>query len=130
MAKAIVQVASRVYQPGERVVNLPDLTSDDNGVQIVFTRENWPDTGADVISGIISGSNDGTNWFELTRFNYAGGNMINPRTKQPVLTCGPSVHWPEVYDQNGNATPERPAQVRADITNTAALRTAITLQGV
>lgn len=131
MAKSTITVSSRSYSPGTRTVTIPNLSTDDNGIKIILTRESWPDTGSDVISGIISGSNDaGATWFELTRFSYAGGDMVNPRTHQPVLTSGPTVYWPESYDDQGVATPHRPDQVRAELTNTVTLTTAITLQGV
>lgn len=129
-AKSQITVPSRLYQPGTRTVDLPNLTTDDNGIQIQLTRESWPDTGSDVLTGTIEGSNDGLEFFELTRFNYAGGVQINPRTGLEFTTCGPSVYWPETYDANGVATPHRPGQVRATITNSVALRTAITLTGL
>lgn len=124
MAKASISVPSRTYQPGTRTVVLPDLTSDDNGAQITMTRESWQDTGGDIISGLVEGSNDGATWFALMSFAYPGGDEINPRTGQPVLFVQPTVTWPE-----SNGVPQRPAQVRATITNTVALTTAITLAG-
>jgi hypothetical protein len=131
MAKATITVPSTSYAPGSRTVNLPNLTTDDNGILVSLTREAWPDTGSDVISGVIEGSNDaGATWFELTRFSYAGGVMVNPRSSQVVATCGPKVYWPETYDANGVATPKRPGQVRARIINTVTLTTAVTLTGL
>ena len=131
MAKATISVPSTVYAPGTRTVVLPNLTTDDNGINIALTREAWTDTGEDVISGTIDGSNDGgATWFNLTTFNYVGGTMINPRTSQVVATCGLRAYWPERYDANGVASPQRPGQVRAVITNTVSLRTAVTLTGV
>lgn len=130
-AKSQVTVPSRLYQPGTRQVNVPNITTDDNGMNISLTRESWPDTGSDVISGMIEGSNDGTDFFELTRFNYVGGTLINSKTGQVITTCGPSVYWPERYDPGTDTfIPQRPAQVRATITNTVALQTAITLSGL
>ena len=128
MAKAIITVNSKVYQPGTRTVTLPDLTSDDNGVKIILTRESWTDTGSDVLSGVMEGSDDGIAWREMMRFAYPGGDIINPRTGQLVTTCGPTRYWDE-RDVNGVMTPQRPAQVRVTVTNTVALRTGITLQG-
>lgn len=130
MAKASVTVPSRSYQPGTRTVVLPDLTADDNGVQITLTRESWPATGGDILSGTVEGSDDaGATWYELTRFSYPGGDQINPRTGQPVLTCGPTAYWPE-RTINGVAVPQRPGQVRAVVSNTVTLTTGITLSGV
>lgn len=131
MAKSTITVPSRSYNPGTRTVTIPNLSTDDNGIKIVLTRESWAATGSDVISGIISGSNDaGATWFELTRFSYVGGDLTNPRTGLPITTCGPTVYWPETYDAQGVAIPHRPGQVKADLTNTVTLTTAITLQGV
>lgn len=130
MAKSIIQIVSRVYQPGVRTVNLPNLTTDDNGITITFTRESWPlGDGSDILMGIISGSNDGVNFDELGQFSYAGGDQINPRTHLPVTQTVYSVEWPSRNDGQGNFIPERPAQVKAEITNTVALTTAITLAG-
>lgn len=139
MAKAKVIVPSRVYAASgalgsgnERIVSLPNLTSDDNGVKITFTRESWPDqAGAEILSGIIEGSDD--NWqtkYALCLFGYAGGDMTNPKTGQPVTSCGPTVFWPERNDGNGNMIPQRPGQVQARIANSVSLRTGITLEGV
>lgn len=135
MAKATITVPSRVYQAGAHPpVILPNLTSDDNGVRISFTRETWPDPGglgAEILSGKIEGSDDGGNtWYGLCVFGYAGGDMTNPKTQLPVTVCGPTVFWPERNDGSGNMVPQRPGQVRATVTNTVALRTAITLDGV
>lgn len=130
MAKSIVTVASRVYAPGTRSILLPNLTADDNGVKISLTREGWPDTGADVVAAIILGSDDGgATWYELMRFSYVGGVMTNPRTGQVVSVCGPTVFWPQRNDGSGNFILQRPGQARADVTNFASLRTAITLEG-
>jgi hypothetical protein len=139
VAKAKVAVASRNYAPSgalgsgsERAVSLPNLTSDDTGVKITFTRESWPDqAGAEILSGIIEGSNDGgQTWDALCLFGYAGGDMTNPKTGLPVTSCGPTVYWPERNDGNGNMIPQRPAQVQARIANSVTLRTGITLEGV
>ena len=130
MAKSSISVPSRSYSPGTRTVNLPNLSTDDNGINIAMTRESWPDTGSDVITGQIDGSSDGgATWNNLTTFNFAGGVQINGRTGQVVTASGVTVSWPETYDEQGNATPQRPAQVRAVITNTVTLTTAITVQG-
>lgn len=132
MAKASIFIPSNVYTPNTRSVILPNLTSDDNGVKVILTREAWPDTGDVIVSGVIEGSND--NWatsFNLTSFAYAGGVMINPRTLLPVLTVEPTAYWPETYDPvTGVATPLRPAQVRMVVTNTVTITTSITLTGV
>lgn len=133
MAKSIVTVSSRIYAPGSRTVNIPNLTTDDNGIKISLTREAWvdgPPAGAEIITGLIETSNDGNTWQPLLVFGYAGGDMTNPKTGLPVTACGPTVFWPERNDGNGNMIPQRPAQVRASITNTVSLRTAITLEGV
>lgn len=129
MAKSVVTVPSRSYNPGTRTASIPNLSTDDNGIQIILTRESWP-VGTDILSGSIDGSNDGTTWFNLTVFSYDGGDQINPRTGQLVTTCGPTVYWPERNDGSGNAVPQRPQSVRGTVTNTARLTTAITLQGV
>ena len=131
LAKSSLTVPSRSYAPGTRTVTIPDITTDDNGIKIALTRENWPDTGSEVITGQIDGSDDGgSTWYNLTVFGYEGGQQINPRTGQVVTSCGPSVSWPERYDGQGNATPQRPQQVRAILTNTTTLTTAITLTGI
>lgn len=131
MAKATITVSSRVYQPGSRSVVLPNLTTDDNGIKISLTRESWPDqAGAEILSGLIEGSDDGgATYYGLCVFGYAGGNMTNPKTGQPVTVCGPTVYWPE-RNINGVMTPQRPSQVRATLSNTVALQTAVTLDGV
>jgi hypothetical protein len=139
VAKAFVNVPSRVYAPSgvlgsgtERVVSLPNLTSDDNGIKISFTRESWPDgppASAEILSGIIEGSNDGVTFFGLCEFGYAGGNMTNPKTGLPVTVCGPTVFWPE-RTVNNVAVPQRPNQVQARIANSVSLRTGITLEGI
>lgn len=130
MAKSSIVVPSRIYAAGTRTVNLPNLTSDDNGVRVDFTREAWP-AGTDILTGVIEGSNDGgATWFNLTTFNYDGGVMTNPRTGQTVLSCGPTAYWPESYDSNGIATPHRPTDVRATLTNTVSLRAQVSLLGV
>lgn len=130
MAKSSITVPSRVYAAGTRTVNLPNLTTDDNGVRVDFTREAWP-IGTDILTGVIEGSNDGgATWFNLTTFNYDGGVMTNPRTGQPVLSCGPAVTWPEGYDANGSPVPRRPTDVRSTLTNTVSLRTQVSLIGV
>lgn len=128
MAKSIVTVPSRSYQPGTRTVNLPNLSTDDNGIKISLTRESWPE-GSDIITGNIDGSNDGVEWFNLAPFSCDGGVQINGRTGQVVLTSGTEVTWPLRNDGQGNAIPQRPAQVRAVITNTVTLTTGITLEG-
>jgi hypothetical protein len=141
VAKAKVTVPSRVYAPSgaldsgnERIVSLPNLTTDDNGVKITFTRESWPDgppAGAEILSGVIEGSDDGgQTFYGLCVFGYAGGDMTNPKTGLPVTVCGPTVGWPEKNDGNGNMIPQRPAQVQARIANSVTLRTGITLEGV
>jgi hypothetical protein len=127
MAKASITVPSQSYSPGTRTVNLPNLTTDDNGITITLTRESWP-IGSNIISGVIEGSNDGVNWFELTRFSWDGGDQINPRTGLPVTAQWVSVSWPEKLI-NGVMTPQRPAQARARVTNTVTLTTAITVAG-
>src|SRR4051812_36061612 len=116
MAKSSITVPSRVYAAGTRTVNLPNLTTDDNGVQIIFTRESWalasPDPEVEVITGLVEGTDNGTDWYTLGGpFGYAGGVMTNHRTGLEVLTCGPTISWPERYDGQGNAIPQRPAEV-------------------
>jgi hypothetical protein len=129
LAKSSLTVPSRSYAPGTRTVTIPDITTDDNGIKIALTRESWPDTGGDVITGQIDGSDDGgATWYNLTVFGYPGGEQINPRTGQVVTSCGPSVSWPERY-VDGVTIPQRPQQVRAILTNLVTLTTAITLTG-
>lgn len=130
MAKSSIVVPSRVYAAGTRTVNLPNLTTDDNGVHVDFTRESWA-VGTNILTGVIEGSNDsGVTWFNLTVFAYNGGDEINPRTQQPVLSSGVTCYWPESYDSQGNAIPHRPTDVRATVTNTVSLRTQVSLTGV
>lgn len=129
MAKSIVSVPSGQYQPGTRTVDVPNLSSDDKGIEVAFTRESWP-SGDSVLSGVIEGSNDGATWFELSRFDYPGGDQINPRTGQPVTASMLRVYWPERNDGSGNFIPQRPQGVRSSITNSVVLRTAITLRGL
>ena len=125
MAKATIIVPSRSYTPGVRTVTLPNLSSDDHGVNVSLTRESWPDTGSDVLSFTIEGSDDGVVWSGLAVYSIAGGDMVNSRTGLPTLTCGLTVVWPDVTGQG----PQRPAQVRAVITNVVTLTTAVTLSG-
>jgi hypothetical protein len=127
MAKASITIPSQSYTPNTRTVNLPNLTTDDNGITITLTRESWP-VGSNIISGFIEGSDDGVNWFGLTQFSWDGGDQINPRTGLPVLTQWVSVSWPEKL-VNGVMVPQRPAQARARVTNTVTLTTAITVAG-
>lgn len=130
MAKATITVSSRVYTPATRTVILPNLTADDAGVKIILTREAWLDTGSEIVTGSIEGTNDA--WatsFNLTVFGYVGGVMLNPRTGLPVLTVEPTAYWPETTI-DGVAVPQRPQEVRLVITNTVTLTTAITLTGV
>jgi hypothetical protein len=130
MAKATITVTSRVYAIGTREVELPNLTTDDNGIRIDFTRESWP-VGADVITGVVEGSNDNdATRFPLAPFRFDGGDQVNPRTGLPVLSCGQLWTWPESYDSQGNAIPHRPGRVFVTVTNSVSLRTAITLTGV
>lgn len=132
MAKAIITVPSHTYAAGSRSVLLPNLTTDDNGVTITFTRESWPlGDGSNILSGVISGSNDGGVTFPIAlgAFAWPGGDQINPRTSQPVTTSVYSLEWPQTDNGDGTTTPQRPQQVKADITNTVALTTAITLTG-
>jgi hypothetical protein len=115
MAKSIVQVPSRLYAADVRTVNIPNLSTDDNGIQIVLTRESWPDTGAAVLSGTIEGTNDGgLTWFNLTTFSYAGGDQVNTRTGLPVTTCGPTVYWPESYDATARRSASPAGGARGD----------------
>jgi hypothetical protein len=124
MAKATITVPSRVYAADTRDVELPNLTSDDAGVKIQLTRENWADTGSPVVFGIIQGSNDnGATRFELCSFAYVGGVMVN-KFGQTVTVCGPTCYWTE-----HSGVPQRPGRVWLNITNTVSLRTAITLTG-
>jgi hypothetical protein len=129
MAKSSITVPSQAYTPGTRTVNLPNLTTDDNGIRINMTRESWPDTGSNIITGTIEASDDGVTWRNMTVFGYPGGNQINPRTGQPVLVSSVAVYWPE-RTVGGVAVPQRPAQVRATVTNTVTLTTALSLIGV
>lgn len=129
MAKSSVTISSRSYTPGTREIAVPNLTTDDNGIRIDMTRESWTDTGANIITGTIEASDDGVTWRKLTEFAYPGGNQINPRTGQPVLVSAIAVYWPE-RTINGIAVPQRPAQVRATVTNTVTLTTALSLNGV
>lgn len=124
MAKATITVPSRVYAAGSRQVELPNLTTDDNGIKCEFTRESWP-IGSDVLSGLIEGSNDNDQTrFTLAPFSFDGGDAINAKTGQPVLTSWFIVTWPE-----RDGVPQRPGRVFATITNTVSLRTAVTLSG-
>jgi hypothetical protein len=124
MAKATISIASALYPAGTRSVELPNLSSDDLGIKITLTRESWPDTGSDVVSGIFEQSEDGNTWASMGTFGYVGGTMTNPRTGQVVTSCGPTRYWDEF-----NGVPHRPAHVRLTITNTVSLQTAITLTG-
>lgn len=124
MAKATITIASQVYPAATRSVELPNLSSDDNGIKIDLTREAWPDTGSDVVIGSWEQSEDGTTWASMGTFSYVGGVMTNPRTGLTVTSCGPTRYWDEL-----NGIPHRPAHVRLTITNTVSLRTAITLTG-
>jgi len=131
MAKATITVPQRTYQPGVRTVELPNLTTDDNGIEILMTRVSWPDTGGNVITGLVEGSNDNDQTrFELTEFGWPGGDLTNPRTGLPVTASGQRCYWPETYDAQGNAVPKRPGRVFVTITNTVAITTAITLKGL
>lgn len=129
MAKSNITVPSRVYAPGSRQVAIPNLTTDDNGISVTLTRESWP-AGSDIVSGVIEASDDGATWRELTRFSWDGGDQVNPRTGLPVTAQTLRVYWPERNDGSGSLVPQRPAQVRASITNTVSVQTAITLQGL
>jgi hypothetical protein len=129
MAKASFSVPSTLYTAATREVELPNLTTDDNGIRINFTRESWP-VGTGILSGFIEGSNDNNaTRFPLAPFTFDGGDQINPRTGQPVLSCGQLWTWPESYDSQGNAIPRRPGRVFVTVTNSVSLRTAITLTG-
>ena len=126
MAKSFVTVPSRQYTAGSRSVNIPNLSTDDNGIQITLTRESWPDTGSDIISGVIEGTNDsGSTWFGLAPFSYPDGDQINPRTQQPVTAEVFRVYWPE-----RGGVPQRPQGVRATVANTVTINTAITVEGL
>lgn len=125
MAKATISIPETSYTPGSRTVTLPDLTSDDNGIQARLTIVNWPDTGGDILSLQFQGSDDGNNWFDLANFSYPGGVHIHPRTGLPVPAALPTVYWPQ-----RNGIPQRPFRARVIATNTVTLTTAITLTGV
>jgi len=130
MAKTTITIPSRSYAPATRTVAVPDLTTDDNGIEILLTRESWPDVG-EIISGVIEFSNDGgATWELLNPFGpFVGGIMLNPRTGQVVPTSGLRTYWPENF-VNGVWVPQRPAQVRAVATNTVTLTTAVTVNGL
>ena len=124
MAKATISIPSQSYTPNTRTVTLPNLTTDDNGISATLTRESWPDTGGDILTIQFQGSDDGTNFYDLARFTYAGGDQINSHTGQPVTFIKPTVEWPA-----RNGVPQRPSKARAIITNTVTITTAITLTG-
>lgn len=129
MAKATITVPSRVYAAGTREVELPNLTTDDGGIKCEFTRESWP-VGSPVMTGLVEGSDDNdVTRYSLAPFAFDGGDAINAKTGQPVLTSWFIVTWPERNDGNGNFIPQRPGRVFATITNSVSLRTAITLSG-
>jgi hypothetical protein len=127
-AKSQITIPSRLYQPGTRGVDLPNLTTDDNGLVVSFTRENWPvdpvDANAYVLFGVIRWIDPFSGAESATPFGWPGGDQINPRTGQPVTVSSFKAYWPE---RDGIA--QRPATVHADVTNSVALNTAITLQG-
>ena len=128
MAKASISIPSRSYAPGTRGVDLPNLTTDDNGVVVSFTRESWPvdpvDANVNVLFGVIRWTDPFSGDESDTPFGWPGGNQINPRTGQPVTVSSFKVYWPE---RDGVA--QRPANVHADVTNSVTLNTAITVQG-
>lgn len=128
MAKATITVASRVYAAGTRSVELPNLTSDDRGVDLSLTREAWQDTGSPVLTIQFEASDNGdVSRYALAGTAFVGGTMLN-RQGGTQLTCGLRVYWPE-RNIDGVMVPQRPAQVFATLTNTVSLRTAITLTG-
>lgn len=127
MAKATITVSSRVYAAGTRSVELPNLTSDDNGINISLTREAWTDTGGIVLTIQVEGSDNGVDRYDMAATSFVGGVMLN-RQGQPQLTCGISVYWPE-KNIGGVFVPQRPANVYATLTNAVSLRTAVTLTG-
>lgn len=133
MAKSTISVPSRLYTPGTRTVNLPDLTTDDNGAVITMSRESWPLAPVptdDILSVQIDGSNDGgATWFNLGGFSCPGGDLINPWTHLPVTELSSKIYWPS-REIDGVDVPQRPGSVRATFVNTVALQTAITLAGL
>lgn len=131
MAKATRSVPQNTYAPGTREVELPNLTTDDNGIDMQFTRVSWPvNGGVDVVTGSIDGTddNDATR-YNLTVFSFPGGDQTNPRTGLPVTYSGVHCYWPEAY-VNGVTVPKRPGRVFVTITNPVTITTAITLTGL
>lgn len=116
----VIDVPEREYQPGTRDtgpngVSIPD---DATRVEIELTRVNWPDTGSLVIDGEIEVSMDGgQSWRRLLGIKDYGGVVNSPRTGAPKPATWGRVDLP----------PGTGRRLRGRVTNTVALRTAVSL---
>lgn len=81
LAKDLIVLPEGNYQPG--VYHFEPITVPKETQQLTVTakREQWPDTGEDVVSIKIDYSNDGgKTWKNLFGFNSMGGQMVDRKT--------------------------------------------------
>ena len=94
-------LATKTYQPG--VYTSPKLLLSPTQSQITLTaaRNNWPDTGADVLSISANASFDGgQTWSFLSGFTAPGGAIVNPWTGQTETASSFMIGIPQVGNAN------------------------------
>jgi cyclophilin family peptidyl-prolyl cis-trans isomerase len=105
------------YKAGTFTSPVYDLQVNQSQVSVAADRNNWPDTGSDVVSVVVSLSFD--NWTTqqvLAGFTAPGGNLTDPWGGSGAQSWF-SVEIPQ---------PENPnRQVKADVTTYARINTAV-----
>ena len=113
-----ITVPSRTYQAGTRNAETP-VDAADTKVDINFTRENWPNVAGLVDAQIHYSNDNGGSWRLLAGATTNGGVLTN-RLGQTVTSFNVGAKLPT--EDSGSSI----RRVRAVLTNTAALDTAIT----
>lgn len=113
-----VLVPTNTFPPGTYHSAVYSLSAGQAQIGVSAARNNWPNSGSDVVSMTMEASLDGgISWQLLVGFTAAGGVVTNPWTHAVQATSDVTVMLPDPTNPN--------RQVRATVVIFSAINTAV-----